>query len=38
LKPPRNEARGHVADPRRLVAEAGYGRRPEVAALEAEVR
>jgi tetratricopeptide (TPR) repeat protein len=35
----KEQARGHVAEARRLVEETGYGRRrPEVEALEAEVR
>ena len=35
----KDEARRHVAEARRLVDETGYGRRrPEVEALEAEVR
>ena len=34
----REQARGHVVEARRLVNETGYGRRPEVAALEAQLR
>ena len=33
----KEQARGHVAEARRLVEETGYGRRPEFEALEAEV-